>query len=57
MNTKEQQLFALCQKFIAEHNIWGGEVIYQSDYVIENAYSLIEDICNIVGYAKLEEEE
>ena len=54
---KEQELFALCQKFIEKHNIWGDETIYQTDHVIENAYELIEDICNIVGYAKLEDEE
>lgn len=55
--TPEQELFALCQKFIEKHNIWGGEVIYQHDYVIEDAYSLIDDICDIVGYVKLEDEE
>ncbi len=55
--TKEQELFALCQAFIKKHEIWGDEKIYQTDYVIENAYSLIADICAIVGYVKLEDEE
>ena len=55
--TKEQELFALCQKFIDKHDIWGDEMIYQSDRVIENAYEFIADICGIVGYVKHEDEE
>jgi len=55
--TKEQELFTLCQKFIEKHNIWGDEMIHQTDKVIEDAYEFIEDICDIVGYIELKDEE
>ena len=55
--TKEQQLFELCKKFIEDQNIGCAETIYQTDWVIENAYEFIEDICNIVGYVEEEDEE
>ena len=43
-------LWAVCSKFIEEQNISCEETIYQTDWVIENAYNLIGDICNVVGY-------
>jgi len=55
--TKEQQLFELCKKFIEDQSIGCAETIYQTDWVIENAYEFIEDICNIVGYVEEEDEE
>ena len=55
--TKEQELFKLCQQFIIDQNIHCAETVYQSDRVIENAYQLIEKICNIVGYETLEDED
>ncbi len=54
--TKEQELLMLCQAFINKHNIWGDEMIYQTDKVIEDAYEFIEDICKIVGYIELDNE-
>lgn len=54
---KEKQLMEFCKKFIEEQKIWGEEIIYQSDYVIENAYEFIEGVCNIVGYMELPEDE
>jgi hypothetical protein len=54
--SKEKQLMALCKKFIDEQDIHCGETIYQSDRVIENAYSFIEDVCNIVGYKDIDDE-
>lgn len=47
----------LCQKFVIEQDIWSPETIYQSDRVIENAYKLIQDICDIVGYVPCEDDE
>ena len=35
-------------------NVFG---LYQSDRVIENAYELIDSMCKIVGFAKLEPED
>lgn len=55
--SKEQELMEFCKKFIEEQQIWGGEVIFQSDHVIENAYEFIEGVCNIVGYMELPEDE
>jgi hypothetical protein len=55
--TKEQQLFELCKKFIEDQSIGCAETIYQTDWVIENAYEFIEDICDIVGYDNSEEDD
>ena len=43
-------LWNVCLKFIEEQNISCEETIWQCDWVIENAYNLIGDICNVVGY-------
>jgi hypothetical protein len=56
MDDRSAQLVALCQQFIADNEIGHAEVIYQNDLVIESAYTFIEDICNIVGYAQHNEE-
>lgn len=55
--TKEQELFAMCQNFIKEQRISFPETIYQTDWVIENAYEFIERVCNIVGYLQEEDDE
>ena len=47
-------LHALCLKFINDQKIDCAETIHQTDWVIENAYGFIEDICEIVGYAENE---
>jgi hypothetical protein len=44
------KLWQTCIDFIKEQTINCPETIYQTDWVIENAYGLIEDICDIVGY-------
>jgi hypothetical protein len=43
-------LHSVCKKFIEENNITCSESVYQNDKVILNAYSFIEQICDIVGY-------
>jgi hypothetical protein len=48
----KEDLWFLCEKFINEQKISCAETVYQSDRVIENAYQLIEGICDIVGYIK-----
>lgn len=50
------ELLDLCRKFINENKISCPESIYQSDSVIENAYTFIEEICNLVGYFEYEDE-
>lgn len=54
--SKEQKLLKLCQKFIKDNKISCPEAIYQCDWVINNAYDFIENICDIVGYLNPEEE-
>lgn len=51
------QLFDLCEQFIKDNKITCAEVVYQTDHVIQNAYEFIEEVCNIVGYASLEDED
>jgi hypothetical protein len=57
MSADVGELVDICRDFIREHRITHPETIYQSDRVIEHAYELIENICNVVGYADLGEED
>ncbi|WP_298983398.1 hypothetical protein [uncultured Roseibium sp.] len=54
--TKEQKLLEHVEKFIDDQKITCEETIYQTDWVIENAYKFIADCCEIVGYAELDED-
>ena len=57
MNTKiEKQLLSLCQKFILENKISCAEAIYQCDRIILNSQEFLEKICEIVGYAEVNED-
>lgn len=47
---KRKQVYEICEKFIKDNHISCAETIYQTDWVIENAYNFIEDVCNVVGY-------
>jgi glutaminase len=47
---KSEQVLRIVQDFIRKQEISCSESVYQSDRVIENAYKLIEDLCNVVGY-------
>lgn len=44
------KLWNICIKFIEEQEIGAPETIYQTDWVIENAYEFIEEVCKVVGY-------
>ena len=51
MNDQDKQkLYETCKSFVDEQNIYCSESIYQTDRVMENAYDLIEKLCDIVGY-------
>lgn len=50
-----EALWKVCTDFIDEQRIGCEEVIYQTDWVIENAYEFIERICDVVGYDEEEE--
>jgi prevent-host-death family protein len=45
-----RRLWELCTKFVEDNRITCPETIHQTDHVIENAYTLIEQMCSIVGY-------
>lgn len=51
------QLTAIVRAFVEKHRISCPEIIYQTDYVIENAYGLIEELCDVVGYYQYPEGE
>lgn len=51
------KLWQVCAQFIEAQNISCAESVYQTDRVIENAYEFIEQVCDIVGYVDLEEED
>lgn len=57
MSNEAQEVYKLCEEFIKEQRIWGSECVYQSDRVIENAYVLIAEICEIIGYVDLPDED
>ncbi len=52
----EEQVVERVRQFVIDNNITSPESIYQTDRVIENAYTFIEDLCDIVGYAVSENE-
>ena len=45
-----KELYLIVKDFIEEQEITCPETIAQSDRVIENAYDLIEKLCDVVGY-------
>lgn len=56
MNT-EHIVMNLVRKFIQDNKISCGETIYQSDRVGENSLEFIEQLCEVVGYYKGEDED
>lgn len=50
-------LWNVAVRFIKEQEIGCAETIYQTDWVIENAYEFVEAVCDVVGYLPLEDEE
>lgn len=57
MTPKQEELLALCKRFIEENTISCAETIYQTDRVIENSYEFIHDICEVVGYHEYSEDD
>lgn len=53
MNRKDiaARVLKIVEDFIKKQEITCAETIWQTDWVIENAYKLIEDLCETVGYA------
>lgn len=53
----EEKLELIVKKFVEDNNISCPETIYQCDWVIENAYEFIEQLCEAVGYVEDDEDE
>ena len=53
----KDKLLQICEKFIKDQRIHCAETISQTDRVIENAYEFIQDICDLVGYMPLDDED
>ena len=54
---EKSKLWQVCEQFVTHQNISCAETVYQTDRVIENAYKFIEQVCDVVGYAPLDDEE
>ena len=57
MSTQAEQLLEVCKAFISKHQIHSADTIYQSDRIIEDATRFIEQVCDVVGYVDLEDED
>lgn len=44
------KVLEITRKFIADNRIACSETIHQTDLVIENAYDLIQQLCDVAGY-------
>ena len=53
---KCDKLYELVKQFINKNNIYDELDVYQNDRVIANSYDFVADLCNVVGYKKLEDE-
>lgn len=51
------KLKAIIQNFVEKQEISCVETIYQTDRVIENAYELIENLVEIVGYKEYDDDD
>lgn len=48
----KDKLYKICKDFIEKHDISCEDCIGQQDSIILDAYDLIQDICNCVGYTE-----
>jgi hypothetical protein len=53
----KDKLLQICENFIKDQRIHCAETIYQTDRVIENSYVFIQEICDLVGYMPLDDED
>lgn len=54
---KAAKVHEIVQAFIVKHRISCPDSIGQVDRIITDAYDLIEDLCNVVGYYQYPEED
>lgn len=53
---KARECLRLVDNFINDNQITCAEVVTQTDWVIQNAYDFIEELCETVGYHDMEDE-
>lgn len=53
---KEKKLKKIIKAFIDKHEISCAEGVHQNDRVVIAATELIEELCDVVGYRKFEDE-
>lgn len=51
----KEKVIQIIQEFIDDNNISCAEAIAQNDRVIENAYTFIYELCEIVGYKEYQD--
>jgi hypothetical protein len=51
-----EKVLAIVEKFVVDQRIHCPETIHQCDWVIENAYEFIEDLCEVAGYKEFDDE-
>ncbi len=54
---KCDKLYQIVEKFIDSNDIYCAETIFQTDRVIEGAYDFIYELCNVMGYKDVEDED
>lgn len=54
---QQQALAKVCLDFVNKHRITCPESIYQVDSIIVDSTTLVEEICNVVGYVTDDDEE
>ena len=52
---KGHKLISICEKFVRDNKVYSDETVCQSDHVIENAYVLMMELFDVVGYYDPEE--
>lgn len=55
--TDPDRVVEIVREFIEKNKITCPETISQCDWVIENAYDLIEDLADEVGYYEVDDED
>lgn len=47
---ERREVYHIVENFIKENEIRCPEMIYDCDYIIQNAYKFIQNLCEKVGY-------
>jgi hypothetical protein len=53
---RAEKVLQLVEAFVKEQEVSCSEAIYQNDNVIVGAYEFIDQLCEVAGFHKFEEE-